>query len=556
MRIRSLGAIFPLLLLGADVPRVNFVDVAARSGLVASTTFGGKQKKDYILETTGTGATIFDFDGDGANDIFIANGTTMGKMATATPSFLYRNDGKGHFVDVARQAGLTKSGWAQAGCAADFDNDGGTDLFVTYYGHNTLYRNDGKGHFSNVSASAGFESGPARWGAGCAFVDYDRDGFVDIFVSNYVDLDLSTTPVPGSAKGCEWKGLKVLCGPVGLPKAHNSLYHNNRNGTFTDVSDAAGILRPGGRYGLGVVAADFDNDGWPDIYVACDQTPSLLYRNKHDGTFEDVGERSGVAYNADGHLQAGMGVAVADFEGKGFFGIAKTNFSGDRPSLYRNEDGNFFEDISEPAGLGRNQLLGWGLAFSDVDEDGWPDMIIANGHIYPELTGSQVGETYRQKTLLYLNDGAGKFEDATSLGGSGFASLRPSRGLAVGDVDGDSRPEIVIVNLNDAPAMLKNLSPRKGWVSVSLAGVKSNRSAIGARVTVEAEGRKQMQEVASGGSYFSQNSMTLYFGLGKATKLERLEVRWPSGEVQSWSGVQAGRGLRISEGSAEITTKP
>ena len=545
---RVLCAVLPMLLM-AQGGRVNFVDIAARSGLGAPTTFGGKVKKDYILEETGTGATIFDFDGDGANDIFIANGTTMGKMATPTPSFLYRNDGKGHFTDVAKQAGLTKSGWAQAGCAADFDNDGHTDLFVTYYGHNTLYRNDGKGHFQDVSERAGFNAGPDKWGAGCAFVDYDRDGFVDIFVSSYVDLDLANTPTPGSAKGCDWKGVSVACGPVGLPKGHNSLFHNNGNGTFTEVSESAGILKPGGRYGLGVVAADFDNDGWPDIYVACDQTPSLLYRNKHDGTFEEIGERSGVAFNSDGHLQAGMGVAVADFEGKGFLGIAKTNFSGDRPSLYRNEDGSFFEDISEPAGLWRNQLLGWGIVFTDVDDDGLPDLVIANGHIYPEIAGSQVGETYKQKTLLYLNKGQGKFEDATAGAGTGFGPMRPSRGLAVGDLDGDGRPEIVIVNLNEPPTLLKNLGSRGNWVAVSLAGVKSNRSAVGARVTVEADSRRQMQEVASGGSYFSQSSMTLYFGLGKAAKVDKLEVKWPSGAVQTWRRVVGGRTLKIVEGA-------
>ena len=478
----------------------------------------------------------------------------MGKLTTPTPSFLYHNDGKGHFTDVAKQAGLTKSGWAQAGCAADFDNDGHTDLFVTYYGHNTLYRNLGKGHFADISQAAGFNNGPDRWGAGCAFVDYDRDGFVDIFVSSYVDFDLAATPTPGSPKGCEWKGLNVMCGPAGLPKGHNSLFHNNHNGTFTEVSEPAGILSPGGRYGLGVVAADFDNDGWPDIYVACDQTPSLLYHNLHNGTFEEIGERSGVAFNADGHLQAGMGVAVADFEGKGHLGIAKTNFSGDRPSLYRNEDGAFFEDISEPAGLWRHQLLGWGVLFTDVDDDGLPDLMMANGHVYPEVSGSQVGETYKQKTLLYLNKGVGKFEDATATGGLAFTPLRPSRGLAAGDLDGDGRPEIVIVNMNEAPSLLKNMGARGNWVAVALEGKVSNRSAIGARVTLEADGKKQMQEVAAGGSYFSQNSTTLYFGLGKATKLDKLEIKWPSGAAQTWTTVPGGRTLKIAEGSDRLVS--
>jgi enediyne biosynthesis protein E4 len=309
--------------------------------------------------------------------------------------------------------------------------------------------------------------------------------------------------------------LIVSCGPVRLPKGHNVLYHNNRDGTFTDVSKETGILAPGGRYGLGVAAADFDNDGWPDLYVACDQTPSLLYPNKHDGTFEEIGDRAGVAYNADGSLQAGMGVAVADYDGNGFLDLAKTNFSGDRPSLYKNEGGAVFEDESQQAGLGRHHLLGWGIAFLDIDEDGWPDLVMANGHVYPEVDRSPIGEKCRHRTLLYRNLGNGRFADITDSAGPGFAPLRPSRGLAVGDLDGDGRPENVIVNMNERPAILKNTGLRRNAVAIALTGTRSNRTAIGARCVVEAGGRRQMGEVMSGGSYFSQNSMTLYFGLGK-----------------------------------------
>jgi hypothetical protein len=387
-----------------------------------------------------------------------------------------------------------------------------------------------------------------RWGSGCAFIDFDRDGLLDIFVANYVDL----ANVRETKKNCDWNGIIVWCGPHGLPASHNILYHNNGNGTFTDVSAKAGILAAGACFGLGAVTADFDNDGWPDIYVACDQTPSLLYRNKHDGTFEERGDAAGVAYNADGQLQAGMGLAVADYDGNGFLDIAKTNFSGDRPSLFKNEDGKFFEDVSEMAGLGHNLLLGWGAAFLDIDDDGWPDLVMANGHIYTSIDQSPVGETYRQKTLLYRNLGNGRFADITASAGPGFTPRRPSRGLAIGDLDGDGRPEILIVNMNEKPTLLKNSGARQNAIAITLTGTRSNRSAIGARCTVEAGGRKQMAEVVSGGSYFSQNSFTLYFGLGKSEKVDRIEVRWPAGEVEEWTEVTANRTIGLTDGNRGV----
>ncbi|MGA3242407.1 MAG: CRTAC1 family protein [Bryobacteraceae bacterium] len=531
---------------------VRFIDIAAQSGLTVPNTFGGRDKKDSILESTGTGVAIFDFDGDGSNDVFIANGPP-------SRSELYKNDGHGHFTEVGQQAGLTRTGWAQAACVGDIDNDGHPDLFVTYYGHNALYRNLGNGKFQDITGRAGLPVTGTRWGSGCAFIDYDRDGLLDIFVANYVDLDLANVPKPGSSASCEWKGMAVWCGPHGLPAGHNALYHNNGDGTFTDASQKAGILTDGlgsgsACYGLGAVTADFDNDGWPDIYVACDQTPSLLYRNRHDGTFEERGDAAGVAYNADGQLQAGMGIAVADYDGNGFLDIAKTNFSGDRPSLYKNEDGSFFEDVSEMAGLGRNQLLGWGIAFLDIDEDGWPDLVMANGHVYPEIDRSPVGETYRQKTLLYRNLGNGRFADITDSAGPGFTPRRPSRGLAIGDLDGGGRPEIAIVNMNEKPTLLKNEGPRQNAIAITLTGTRSNRSAIGARCSVEAGGRKRIAEVVSGGSYFSQNSLTLYFGLGKSEKVDRIEVRWPAGETQAWPGVAANRTIGLTEGSETVAS--
>ena len=541
------SVLISLVPLSGTSDRFRFIDIAAESGVTVPNTFGGKDRKDSILEATGTGVAIFDYDGDGANDLFIANGISFDPARPKAPSQLYHNDGKGHFKDVAAQAGLTRTGWAQAACVGDFDNDGRPDLFVTYYGHNSLYRNLGNGKFADVTQQAGLPVDGMRWGAGCTFVDYDRDGYLDIFVSNYVNLDKATTP-----QRCEWKGIEVSCGPKGLPKGSNALYHNNRDGTFTDVSKQAGILAPGGRYGLGVVAADFDNDGWPDIYVACDQTPSLLYHNKHDGTFEDIADRAGVAYSADGSVQAGMGVAVADYDGNGFLDIAKTNFSGDRPSLYRNDKDTLFEDVSVPAGLGHNQLLGWGIAFLDIDEDGWPDLVMANGHVYPEVDRSAIGETFRQRTLLYRNLGNGMFTDITGSAGPGFEVSRPARGLAVGDLDGDGRPEIVIVNMNDRPTVLKNMSTRRNAVAISLTGTRSNRSGIGARCVVEAGGHRQIAEVMSGGSYYSQSSMTLYFGLGDTKKLDSLEVHWPAGSTQTWHDLDADRTLLITEGNTAI----
>jgi enediyne biosynthesis protein E4 len=557
MRRAALVAVWlvPLLLPAGAAEFSHFIDIARASGLTVRTTFGGRDRTDYILESTGTGVAIFDYDGDGANDVFIANGTTLDAGRLATPSQLYHNDGSGHFTDLAARAGLNRTGWAQAACAGDFDNDGHPDLLVTYYGHNALYRNLGNGKFDDETARAGLPVTGTRWGSGCTFVDYDRDGYLDIFIANYVDFDLASAPRPGSSRNCDWKGLAVWCGPHGLPPGHNMLLHNNGNGTFTDVSAKAGILAPGGRFGLGVAAADFDNDGWPDIYVACDQTPSLLYRNRHDGTFEEIGDRTGVAYNADGRLQAGMGIAISDFDGNGFLDIAKTNFSGDRPSLYRNEDGQYFTDVSEEEGLGKNQLLGWGIAFLDVNEDGWPDLIMANGHVYPEVDRAPLGETYRQKTLLYRNIGGNRFADVSLSAGPGLAPLRASRGLAIGDLDGDGRPEIVIANRNEPPAVLKNTAPYGNAVALKLTGTRSNRSAIGARCEIEAGGRRQIAEVPGGGSYYSQNSFTLYFGLGSARRIDHLRIRWPSGSMQSWDSIDANREIDITEGDQKIVPK-
>jgi hypothetical protein len=552
MRRRLVLACFAVSMLAAGslpVFRADFRDIAASAGLTGKNVFGGTNRKDYILETTGNGVAIFDYDGDGRNDIFVANGTRLnasGNPADSLPQ-LYHNEGNGQFRNVAAKAGFTRVGWAQGVCVGDYDNDGHPDLLITYYGHNVLYRNRGDGTFEDVTEKAHLPTAGVRYGSGCSFLDYDRDGYLDLFVANYVDLDLAATPHPGSGEFCVWKGIPVMCGPRGLPLAHNVLYHNNRDGTFTDVSEQAGILKAGGRYSLGVVAADFDNDGWPDIYVACDMTPSLLFHNLHNGTFEERGMEAGVAFNYDGALQAGMGVAVADYDGDGFLDIAKTNFSGDLTSLYHNDDGKFFTDVSREAGLGARQYLGWGVAFIDVDDDGWRDLVVANGHVYPEVEGKQLGDTYLQPTILYQNLANGKFADVTAEAGPAFQASRPARGLAVGDLDGDGRPEIVIVNMNSYPSVLKNTGPHGHYLNLTLEGTKSNRSAIGARAIVTAGGRKRIDEVMSGESYYSQNSFTLHFGLGTCDRAEDVEIRWPSGIVQHVANVAADRTLKIVE---------
>jgi hypothetical protein len=527
---------------------IRYDDVAQSAGLAAVNIAGGVDRKELLIESTGNGAAIYDLDGNGWNDVFLTNGDRKGFAGAAPDGLprLYRND-NGNLRDVTAASGISKLGWGQGVCIADFDNDSKADLFLTYYGQNALYRNLGGMKFREVTREAGLLGSRVEWGAGCAFVDYNKDGYADLFVSRYVDLDMDNAPRPGSSPDCLWKGLAVACGPRGLPVALNSLYRNNRDGTFTDVSAAAGIHKPGGRYGLGVAAADFDNDGWPDIYVACDMTPSLLYQNRGNGTFLERGVEAGVAFNADGRLQSGMGVAVGDYDRNGFLDLAKTNFSGDLPSLFNNEDGRFFTDVALAAGLARHQYVGWGAAFVDADEDGWQDLVLVNGHVYPEVDGSAIGESYRYPSLLYRNLGDGRFEDLTARAGPAFGVRRPARGLAVGDLDNDGRPELLIVNMNERPSLLRNTGPRKNWLSVVLTATRSNRSAIGARVTVETEGGRQIQEVISGGSFYSQHSRELYFGLGSAAAVRQLSVEWPNGGRQVRNGLKANQRIELIE---------
>ena len=536
---------------GSSPLGARFVDVAAGAGLGEFFCYsGGTQRKEYILETTGAGCAFLDYDNDRDLDIFLMTASRGEAFAEgAEPSnHLYRNEGNGRFSDVTRQAGLVRSGWGQGVCAGDYDNDGWIDLYLTYYGHNVLYRNGGDGSFVDVTRKTGLYTKRRLWGVGCSFLDYDRDSDLDLFVSNYIDFDPESAPRPGENSNCVWKGIPVMCGPRGLKGLPSNLYRNEGDGTFTDVSEQAGITAPGERYGLGVLVADFDSDTWPDIYVACDSTPSLLFRNNRDGSFSEMGLLAGVAYSGDGKEQAGMGVDAGDYDNDGDLDIVKTNFSDDRSSLYRNHGDGTFSDVTFEAGLGENlAYLGWGVSFLDYDQDGFDDIFIANGHVYPEIDGHGFQSQYRQRKVLYRNTGRGTFVDVTASSGTDLLQPQTSRGIALGDVDNDGTLEILVNNENGRPSLYKNFGPHGNWIVILTMGSRSNRSAIGTRVSVVAGGRRQIKEVRSGGTYASQSDLRLHFGLGTEKKLD-VEVRWPAGSVEKFTGVAANQFLTIKEG--------
>jgi hypothetical protein len=544
-------------------PGVNFLNVARESGLNVKTIFGGEQKNKYLLETTGCGVAFYDYDNDGWLDIFLVNGSRLeGFPPGAEPtSHLFQNNRDGTFTDVTAKAGVAHSGWGQGVCIGDYNNDGWEDLFVTYYGKNVLYHNNGDGTFTDVTQKAGVAGKGTRWNTGCAFVDYDRDGHLDLFVANYIDMDLATAPAPESGP-CLYKGVLVACGPPGLQGGKNILYHNNRDGTFADVSEAAGIFRANGTYGLGVLTADFDNDGWPDIYVANDSTASTLYQNKKNGKFEDVAIEAGCALSPDGKPQAGMGLAAADYDLDGNLDIVKTNFAGDTPSLYHNLGGGNFEDATFTAGLGAHtQFLGWGCGFFDFDNDGWPDILICNGHVYPEVQQLKTEAGYAQRKLLYRNLRNGHFADISLQVGPGISDPAACRGCAFGDFDNDGDIDVVVNTVNDFPQLLRCDSKlANNWIKVRTIGTKSNRSGIGARIACvtrvpgESKPHRQIDEVRSGGSYISQNDLRIHFGLGKAEQVDRLEIRWPSGQVDSINDVKANQLLFVKEGEGVIRT--
>src|SRR5437868_4688344 len=535
----------------------NFTDVAEKSGLTAINVFGGKDTKKYIIETTGTGVAIFDYDNDGWPDLFLVNGTTLegfpeGKAPT---NHLYHNNRDGTFTDVTVTAGLADTGWGQGVCAGDYDNDGWRDLYVTYYGKNRLYHNQ-NGVFTEVAEKSGVAGTGKAWGTGCAFVDYDRDGLLDLVVANYVDFDVSNAPAPGERASCVWKGVPVMCGPRGLPAARNILYHNLGNGKFEDVTSKANIDQTQAHYAFSVSTFDFDDDGWPDIYIACDSTASILYRNNHDGTFTDAAVTAGAAFNEDGREQAGMGSSIADYNGDGRLDIFKTNFSDDTATLYRNNGDGTFDDVTYAAGLGlHTQYLGWGTMFLDFDNDGWPDLLLVNGHVYPEVDKQHLGSNYQEPKILYHNNGNGTFTDISENAGSGITSPHAGRGLAIGDLWNDGRISAVISNMNALPSLLVNqVQTRNHWIGMKLQGTKSNRDAIGAKITLKAGSRTSVDEVRSGSSYDSNSDIRLHFGLGSATRVDSLQVRWPNGLEEKFDNPKVDSIILLKEGSGSAVT--
>jgi len=535
---------------------VRFTDIAAQAGLRHPSIYGGVERKRFILETNGCGTGLLDYDRDGWLDALVLSGTRFeesSRREVAWPeadrprSRLYRNRRDGTFEDVTARAGLDRVGWASSVCAGDYDNDGWLDLFVTYYGHNVLYRNQAGERFADMTEKAGLQRPEVRWGSGCSFLDYDRDGDLDLFVANYLRFDAASAPEPGQGANCVWKGIPVNCGPKGLPTDTNLLYRNNGDGTFADVSALSGISRVEARYPMTAVAADLDEDGWTDIYVASDSTAAIHYRNNHDGTFTDVALQSGTAFSEQGSPQAGMGAALGDFNGDGRLDLLKTHFADDIPALYQALGRGLFEDVAVPAGLGaQNRYVEWGAGMPDFDNDGLADVFYVTGHVYPEVQRVLPQYPHRGPRVVFRNLGRGRFADVTAA--SATANAHSSRGAAFGDVDNDGDIDVLVMNMNEPPSLLRN-EYRGGnhWLTLQLSGRASNRAAIGAVVVLTTATTRQARAIVSQSSYYSHDDVRVHFGLGQATAADRIEIRWPGGTTQTLVDIRGDRVVPVTE---------
>jgi hypothetical protein len=543
--IGAAGLLILTALVHAAPSLIRFANATAAAGL-GPINIAGTPTKDYLIDANGNGVAWFDYDNDGDLDALLVNGSTLEHMKAGGDRMtdLYRNDGTGRFVNVSSETGLTRRGWGTGVCVADYDNDGFVDVYVTAFGPNVLWRNIGGRQFAATG-----EAADARLSTGCAFGDYDRDGFVDLYVANYVRFHPAQIPARGSP-ACKFANILTYCGPRPLPGEPDALYRNTGKGTFVDVTKSAGVVDPG-YYGFGVLFSDLNDDGWPDIYVANDSTPNLFFRNLQNGRFAEEALLSGLAVSADGREQAGMGVDAGDFDGDGRLDIVKTNFSQDYTTLYRNEGGGLFVDASFRSGLAATLglYLGWGVGLVDFDNDGPLDLFIANGHVYPDIARTGMS-TYRQRNQVFRNDGAGRFHHITTDVGGPLLLEQSSRGAAFGDYDNDGDIDVLVSVIDEAPMLLRNETRGNHWITVALEGAKSNRSAIGAKVTIEIAGRRQVAEVRSGGSYISQNDLRVHFGLGPSTVIDRLVIRWPNGTLDTATRVAADRMYLAREGEA------
>ena len=550
-----LWSLLPRSLQAAAAPKASlppfsrFVDVGKMAGLTEPTIYGEPDGFTYIIESMACGVAFIDYDNDGWLDIFIPGGRRLVDTPASASNRLYKNNRDGTFADVTAKAGMLHTGWAQGVCVGDYNNDGWEDIFITYFGQNQLYRNNGDGTFTDVTEKAGLLHPNTRYSSGCTFVDYNRDGLLDLFVANYVAIDLATAPRPSlSVVNCNYEGVPVNCGPNGLAKAKNYLYRNNGDGSFTDVSGPSGVDKASGSYSLTAVAFDADEDGWPDIFIACDSTPSLLLMNNHDGTFREEALVRGVALSSDGRQLGGMGVGLGDYNLDGHLDIVKTHFVHQPPGIYKNDGKGNFDDLTSETGLSaESRFIDFGAGLYDFDNDGYPDLMISTGTVYPELARYVSGYSTRSPRVIFRNLRNGAFAVVTHESGPDINAQHLSRGMAFGDFDNDGDIDVLIMNVNEPPTLLRNDAPKENhWIKLRLVGVKSNRSAIGARVIARYGGKLQAQEVLSQSSFLSACDLRVHFGLGAAKTVD-LEIRWPSGILQNMTGVAADQILTIRE---------